>query len=236
MPVRYRTLLGVGIAAAISAGAWLSISPADATLPPGYEPVPGIVPLNPLHVDAVGSEFTQQCTGLTRPIQPGEVAWHFVLPQSVLEERAGGPAPLNVFDVLRVRFQNAGPVVTEAFGPPSAAHAFVFTPTDDVLLGGNASIGRAINRLGGNDPQFNLSHTCWSPTQPTTTTTAGTTTTTDPAAVLGESQTNGPDVAASTIPRTGGGNPRLVVVAIVAVVCGTLLVLSHSRTWTGCDE
>src|SRR3954454_9191072 len=74
--------------------------PAHAVLPPGYTPVAGTVPLNPADVGAVGSQFTQDCTGLPRPLQPGEVAWHFILPQSVQFD----PTPTNVFNTLSVTF------------------------------------------------------------------------------------------------------------------------------------
>ena len=118
-------------------------SPAQAVLPPGYTPVPGTVPLNPAHVGAVGSQFTQDCGPTCRPVQPGEVAWHFILPQSVLLD----PTPTNVFDTLTVTFQSFGTVTLSAvtdFGPPSNAHAFVVTPTDDTLTAGTATIGRDV--------------------------------------------------------------------------------------------
>jgi hypothetical protein len=39
------------------------------------------------------------------------VAWHFVLPQSVLElDPLGNPTPGNIFDSLTVTFDNLGPV------------------------------------------------------------------------------------------------------------------------------
>jgi hypothetical protein len=63
-------------------------SPAQAVLPPGCTPVPGTVMLNPAHLEVVGSQFTQQCVGLPRPVQWGELAWHFVLPQAVLRPLA----------------------------------------------------------------------------------------------------------------------------------------------------
>jgi hypothetical protein len=112
-------------------------------------------------------------------VQPGEVAWHFILPQSVL--LLNGPEPVNVFDTLTVTFQSAGQVtLTTGFGPPSTAHAYVFTPTDDTLLAGSSTIGRRQTAplQAGNDPQFNLSQTCASTSPPTTTTTSTTTTTT----------------------------------------------------------
>src|SRR5262245_16671331 len=49
---------------------------AHAVLPPGYAPVPGTVPLNPAQVGTVGSQFTQDCTGVPQPPPPGGVVWH----------------------------------------------------------------------------------------------------------------------------------------------------------------
>jgi LPXTG-motif cell wall-anchored protein len=139
---------------------------AHAALPPGYVPIPGIIPLNPAHVGAVGSQYRQFCEGLPRPLQPGEVAWHFILPQTIFR---GNPTPENVFDVLRVTFQSAGLITLTSFGPPSAAHAYVFTSADDTLLAGDANIGELPGTpLGLREPQFNLSHTCASPLTPTT--------------------------------------------------------------------
>ena len=78
-------ILGGAVCAAIVAAVVVH-SPAQAVLPPGYVPVPGTVPLNPAHVGAVGSQFTQFCGPNTPPLQPGEVAWHFILPQSILRD------------------------------------------------------------------------------------------------------------------------------------------------------
>jgi hypothetical protein len=156
--------------------------PAQAELPPGYNPVPGTVPLNPADVGAVGNTFTQDCTGLPRPVGPGEVAWHFILPESVLADPVSS-TPRNIFDTLTVTFATAGPITLSAigdFGPPSQAHAYVYTPTNDTLTAGVATIGRLLvtDPLLLNDPKFNLSHTCAS-TEPPTTTTGSTTTTTE---------------------------------------------------------
>jgi hypothetical protein len=157
---------------------------AHAELPPGYVLLPGNVPLNPAHVGAVGSQFQQTCSGLPRPLNPGEVAWHFILPQSVLE--LFGPQPVDAFNSLTLTFASAGTVnMVTGFGPPSAAHAYVFTPTDDTLTSGSATIGRRIaaDPTAPNDSQFNLSHTCAAPAAPATTTAttiSPTTTTTEP--------------------------------------------------------
>jgi hypothetical protein len=45
----------------LAVGLWSGA--AEATLPPGYDPA-GTVLLNPAHVGTVGSQFTQDCTGV----------------------------------------------------------------------------------------------------------------------------------------------------------------------------
>ena len=228
---------------------------ANATLPPGYVPVPGTIPLNPAHVGAVGSQFNQDCTGLPRPLQPGEVAWHFVLPQTILR---GSPTPENVFDVLRVTFQSAGLITLTTFGPPSAAHAYVFTPTDDTLLAGDANIGE----LPGSpvtlrEQRFNLSHTCASPLAPTThdhdhddhghrprtprdhrsstttvpgppptTTVPGTPTTTTGGSVSPTSVAN-VTTDPGTLPTTGSSGATLLIALVVLAAGGLLLIVAR---------
>lgn len=220
----------LGLAIMALGALMLFSQPAEAVLPPGYDPVPGTVPLNPAHVGAMGSTFTQDCSGLPRPVGPGEVAWHFILPQSVAADPLS-PTPVNIFDTLTVTFQTAGIVnLTTGFGPPSAAHAYVYTPTDDTLTDGSATIGRLAGAdvLRGNDPQFNLSHTCasteppttttsttaptttTSTTAPTTTTTAPTTTTTAPTTTTtapATTTTTGPTTTTGQVTTTtsGGG-------------------------------
>jgi hypothetical protein len=192
-------------AIALLLAAFVAAGEASAVLPPGYTPVPGTIPLNPADVGAVGSQFNQDCNGLPRPIQPGEVAWHFILPQAAQFD----PSPTNVFDTLSVTFQTAGTVNLGAalsdFGPPSNAHAYIFTSTDDTLLAGTATIGRDLNAAAGraNDPQFNLSHTCVGPPV-TTTTTAATTTTTTSAPTTTTSSSTTTTTAATT---TSSGTP-----------------------------
>jgi LPXTG-motif cell wall-anchored protein len=253
--------LGWLVANGLAAGVLLhSARPAQAVLPPNYVPIPGTLPLNPAHVGAVGSQFTQDCTGLPRPVQPGEVAWHFILSQSVQFD----PMPTNVFNTLTVTFQSAGTVTLAAavtdFGPPSNAHAYVFTPTDDILTGGVATIGREISAPAGraNDPGFNLSHTCASPEAPATTTsstttnptsttsssipttTAATTTTTMGPA----STTSGPiatiasavgPASTSQLPHTGGdGRLSIAAIGIAASFAGASLALA-ARRWKRLD-
>ena len=171
--------------------------------PPGYVLVPGSpdVALNPAHVGEVGSEFTQDCNdGNPDPPGPGEVGWHFVLPQSVAEELAAGGSPGNIFASLTVTFETAGTVTLTVFGPPTAAHAYVTTPTDDTLLGGSADIYRLISLLRQNEPFFNLSHTCApAPTTTTTTTTSTTTSTTTLAPTTSSSTTTTTGAATTTV-------------------------------------
>jgi len=169
--------------------------------PPGYVIVPGSpdVALNPAHVGEVGSEFSQDCNDANPdPPGPGEVGWHFVLPQSVAEELSAGGSPGNIFASLTVTFETAGTVTLTMFGPPSAAHAYITTPTDDTLLGGSAEIYRLISLLRQNEPFFNLSHTCAPPAQTTTTTTSTTTTTTTTLAPSTSSSTTTTTGAATT--------------------------------------
>jgi hypothetical protein len=88
-------------------------------------------------------------------LQPEEVTWHFILPQSV---RAQDPD--NIFQSLPVTFSRAGTVTTTSFGPPADAHAYIYTPSDDVLLSGEADISRNTASVRNNDLQFNLGSTC----------------------------------------------------------------------------
>lgn len=150
-------------------------------VPPGYTPVPGSpdAVLRPSHRGSVGSTFTQDCSGLPIPLPPTGVVWHFILPQN--DRSLYAPTPDNIFVDLTVQFASAGTVRLTSFGPPSAAHAWIATPTDDVLLDGFAD---GAERNGdGFPPLFNLSHTCAAPgvTPPVTTTTTTTTTTTPPS-------------------------------------------------------
>lgn len=100
----------------------------------------------------------------------------------MIEFNAGG-TPGNIFATMVVTFATAGPVtvVFPAFGPPSDAHAWVYTDIDDTLLNGVSTIFREDTLLRSNESSFNLSHTCFVPAQETTTTTTttpvGTTTT-----------------------------------------------------------
>ena len=139
--VRYGLLfkaVSATVSVTILVGCGSAAAPGQLPPPPGYDDVPGSpdVLLRPAHQGSVGSEFTQDCTGFPIPPQPGEVGWHFVLPQSVVEERAQGGRPGNIFAELVVTFAGRGTVTLTTFGPPSAAHAYVITPTDDTLARG----------------------------------------------------------------------------------------------------
>jgi hypothetical protein len=210
--------------------------------PPGYVNVPTSpdVLLNPAHQGAVGSEFTQQCDDANPdPPGPGEVGWHFILPQSV-EEFRGGAQPGNIFAEIVIRFAEAGDVTLRFFGPPSAAHAYFTTPTDDTLLTGLADIFRRANLERGNDPSFNLSHTCAPAELPTTTSSSPSTTTTDPGApttttgstTAGTSTSIAAGVSTTTVGSAGGGGTTIVLVLPVTgsnggrMLVPALLVLS----------
>ena len=77
----------------------------------------------------------------------------------------------NIFAELVVTFASRGTVTLTTFGPPSAAHAYVITPTDDTLQGGSTDIYRLEQLQRGNEPLFNLGNTCAPEGEPTTTTT-----------------------------------------------------------------
>jgi hypothetical protein len=238
-----RIAVGTGISAGVLmmwAGA------ANAALPPGYDPLPGTVPINPANVGVVASQFIEGCDGFPRAVQPGEAGWHFLLPQSVA---LGGAQPRNAFNEVHVTFQAAGEVtVTTAFGPPSAAHVFIFTPTDDRIVSGSARIGRLQTTTSlGNDTQFNLVHTCVSNEPPTTTTTTPTATPTTTSAVTStttgmtiqvgaaseEASTaaSGTSTDGSTLPRTGGNGGELpaAAIAVSAIGIGAVLAFAARR-------
>jgi LPXTG-motif cell wall-anchored protein len=142
-----------------------------------YVPIPGSpdAVLNPAHRGAQGSTFTQNCTGLPSPVPPGGVWWHFLLPQN--EVVSAGPTPDNIFTSLTAEFLVAGTVTITTFGPPAAQHAYISTPTDDILI--DAEADGASLTPGTFPTAFNLSHTCASadpiPIPPPTTTAPPTT-------------------------------------------------------------
>ena len=132
----------IGIAGALSAAFGLRQS-ASAI-------VPGNVPLNPAHVGAQNSTFpdagTETCP--TPPAgQAGWWGWHFLMPAN------------NNFTSLSVTFQSAGTFSASPFpgsvfvATPDASHAYIWTPTDDILTAGSAT-------SSGSNSFFNLSHTC----------------------------------------------------------------------------
>jgi hypothetical protein len=203
--------------------------------PPGYVLVPGSpdLPLNPSHVGAVGSEFSQDCNDANPdPPGPGEVGWHFVLPQSVAEELSVGGNPGNIFASLTVTFETAGTVTLTVFGPPTAAHAYVTTPTDDTLLSGSADIYRLISLLRQNEPFFNLSHTC-APAQTTTTTTTTTTSTTTSTTTLAPTTSSSTTTTTSAATTTvDPGNTTTTLRGGAAVVTTTTTLDSGNTTTT----
>ena len=209
----------------LALGLVLMASPAEAGQP-DYAEVPGSpdIFLNPSHEGAPGSGFEQDCEGLPRPIEPGEVAWHFILPQSILQS----PDPDNIFQSLTVNFATAGTVTTTAFGPPSAAHAYIYTPTDDTLLGGQGDILRSVNAEADNEDQFNLSHTCYAPPDPPVV---------DPPVVDPPDVTDPPagtdsgtgDPGTPELPSTGH-NVTTALLAVVTIGLGVALVFFARRS------
>jgi hypothetical protein len=152
----------------IGSGGFSSEPPAD------YSPILEPLPLSKDDRGAVGSEVIHDCTAVPRQLQTGEVAWHFVLP---LSARASDPRPPNVFNRLKINFETAGDVYIfdfNEFGPPSAAHAYVFTRSDDTLLTGEAHVSRR-QRVSGqlDETEFRLRDTCASTSLPGATTTSG---------------------------------------------------------------
>jgi hypothetical protein len=176
--------------------------------PAGYEEVPGSpdVLLNPSHRGARGSTFpNHDCEGVPDPPEAGEVVWHFILPQSALENR---PMPGNIFDDLTVTFASGRVVNLSAageFGPPSQAHVYITTPTDDVLQNGHGDIFRDGLLQRANDPLFNLSHTCVGPDASTTTTTSTTSTITTPTSTTPLASDPATTPAAPTTSTEGAG-------------------------------
>jgi hypothetical protein len=170
-----------------------------------YTDVPGSpdASLNQAAVNAQGSQYTQNCSGLPIPVPQGGVVWHFVLPQNA-GGGGGGGGPKYIFTSLTLFFQNAGTVTVTSFGPPDAMHAYVSTPTDDVLLGGVAD-GATTEDPSTFPETFNLSHTCASQ-QGTTTTSSSTTSsssTTAPTTTSTTASTTSTTIEASTtLPST----------------------------------
>src|SRR5690606_10440916 len=106
------------------------------------------VPLNPSHVGTTNSGFGTIGECPTPPAgQEGWWGWHFIMPAN------------NNFTSLSVTFQNAGTFSADPFpggvfvAHPDNSHAYIWTPTDDVLLAGSAT-------SSGSNNFFNLSHVC----------------------------------------------------------------------------
>lgn len=105
------------------------------------------VPLNTDHVGAVNSLFQQGECPMPPEGQEDWWGWHFVMPAN------------NNFLALSVTFQNAGTFTADPFpglvfvSHPDASHAYIWTPTDDILLAASAE-------SSGDNRFFNLSHTC----------------------------------------------------------------------------
>jgi hypothetical protein len=105
------------------------------------------VPLNSSHVGATGDTFGSVGTCPTPVGKEGYYGWHFIMPQN------------NNFTSLTVTFQNAGTFSADPFpggvfvAHPDNSHAYIWTPTPDVLLSGSAT-------SSGSNRFFNLSHVC----------------------------------------------------------------------------
>ncbi len=105
------------------------------------------VPLNSSHVGATGDTFGSAGTCPTPAGKEGWYGWHFIMPTN------------NNFTSLTVTFQNAGTFSADPFpggvfvAHPDNSHAYIWTPTPDVLLSGSAT-------SSGTNRFFNLSHVC----------------------------------------------------------------------------
>lgn len=109
-----------------------------------------VVPLHPAHVGVTNSDFGTGTCPTPPEGQEGWYGWHFVMPGN------------NVFTALSVEFENAGVISADPFpgslfiAHPTNKHAYVWTPTDDTLLSGQAR-----TETSSNPPkQFVLSHVC----------------------------------------------------------------------------
>ena len=101
------------------------------------------------------------------PTAPGEVAWHFLLPQSILRD----PSPTNVFNTLTVTFQSFGSMPERSDRLRSAKQCPRLrghTHRCPYTAGSGPSDGRQRPTLSSDDAEFNLSRT---PARPPTTTT-----------------------------------------------------------------
>lgn len=107
--------------------------------------------LNPSHVGTTNSGFYPKGDCPTPPAgQEGWWGWHFILPGN------------ENFTSLSVTFASAGTFTADPFpgvfvAHPDNSHAYIWTPTDDTLLGGSATFASDAK----NPPdKFNLSHVC----------------------------------------------------------------------------
>lgn len=113
----------------------------------------GGVSLNPAHVGVVNNTFSQGSCPTPPSGQEGWYGWHFLMPNNAN------------FTSLSVTFQNAGTFSANPFpgsvfvASPDNSHAYIWTPTNDKLLGGTATY--ETTGPGTSTPdKFNLSHVC----------------------------------------------------------------------------
>ena len=107
----------------------------------------GPVSLNPAHVGATNPGFSEGSCPTPPAGQEGWWGWHFIAPGN------------SEFTSLTVEFQNAGTFTANPFpgtvfvADPDTSHAYIWTPTPDTLLSGQATVV-------GSATFFNLSHVC----------------------------------------------------------------------------
>lgn len=149
MRKHYSTLLPAAALAAFMAVACSDTATVpDLAKPDAAASVVQAVPLNPAHVGVTNSEFHEGECPTPPEGQEGWWGWHFIMPGN------------NNFTSLSVTFQNAGTFTADPFpgsvfvASPDNSHAYIWTPTDDVLLAGSAT-------SDGENTFFNLSHVCY---------------------------------------------------------------------------
>jgi hypothetical protein len=112
-----------------------------------FTPIAYTIPLNSSHEGAINSAFEVGECPVAPEGQEGWWGWHFIMPSN------------NNFTALTVTFEHAGTFTADPFpgdvfvAYPDNSHAYIWTPTDDILLSGSAE-SDGINTF------FNLSHVC----------------------------------------------------------------------------
>ncbi|MFU8861326.1 MAG: hypothetical protein ACNA8K_12990 [Cyclonatronaceae bacterium] len=112
-----------------------------------FVPIAYTIPLKSSHEGAINSEFEVGECPVAPEGQEGWWGWHFLMPSN------------NNFTALTVTFKHAGTFTADPFpgdvfvAHPDNSHAYIWTPTDDILLSGSAE-------SDGVNTFFNLSHVC----------------------------------------------------------------------------